>query len=196
MSDFPDGFAEHALHSPSSIRTFVRKARLSVRTPQHEPLWSPAHGEHVAPGEAMHQCEHCPASFVSAQKLSAHKFARHGIRCAAAQYAQHTTVCKTCLMQFWEPHRLLRHLQHDSPHCLSAQEEHLLLEDDLGVWGSPDPPPAVGFPATRLYGPLLPLRSCRVADFVTSLEAGAELASCRGWMSPACRLWLDTKSCG
>ena len=35
LSDFPDGFAEYALHSPSSIHTFVRKAKLSVRAPQH-----------------------------------------------------------------------------------------------------------------------------------------------------------------
>ena len=135
MCDFPDGFAEHALHAPRAIRTFVRKARLSVRAPEHEPLWGAASDSHAAPNVGVHQCEHCPASFASLQQLSAHKFAWHGIRCVAAQYAQHTTVCKTCLMQFWEPHRLLRHLQHDSPQCLHAQEEHLLLEDDLGIWG-------------------------------------------------------------
>ena len=97
-------------------------------------------------------------------------------------------------MQFWESHRLLRHLQHDSPQCLAAQEEHLLLEDDLGVWGTPSRPP--GLPATRLYGPLRPLKSCSVADFAASLEAVAEPASERGWISPACRLWLEAKNSG
>ena len=197
LSDFPDGFAEHALHAPCTIRTFVRKARLSVRAPEHEPLWGSPNGRQGAPRAEAHQCEHCPASFASVQQLSAHKFARHGIRCAAAQYAQHTTVCKSCMMQFWEPPRLLRHLQHDSPQCLAAQEEHLLLEDDLGIWGVPDPPPAVGLPATRLYGALLlPLRSCRVADFVASLETGAKPAFRGGWLPPACRLWLDAKDSG
>ena len=193
LQDFPEGFAEYALHSPRSIRTFVRKARAAVRVQAHEPLWGSSHRGRGAPSAEVYPCEHCSSSFASVQQLSAHRYAKHGVRCAAALYAQHTTVCKSCLMQFWEPLRLLRHLQHDSPHCLAVQEEHLLLDDNLGVWGVPEPPPAVGLPATRLYGPLLPIRSCRVADFVASLDAGAEPASRRGWLSPACRLWLEAK---
>ena len=70
------------------------------------------------------------------------------------------------------------------------------MDDDLGVWGCPNPPPAPGLPATRLYGPVLPLKSCSVADFVSSLEAEAEPALSRVWLSPACRLWLEAKRNG
>ena len=191
LCDFPDGFAEQALHAPSALRGAVRAAKAWVLHPEHEPRWhddGPADG---ALSDGRFSCEQCPAAFATAQQLSAHRFGKHGIRCQAAQYAGHTTVCKSCLMQFWEPHRLLRHLQHDSPHCLTAQEEHQLLEGDLGAWGTPSPPPAPGLPATRLQGPRLPLLSCSVADFAASLMAEAEPAVQRGWLSPACRLWLD-----
>ena len=157
LLDFPEGFAEHALHAPSTLRTLVRRARISILKQGHEPLWQGESKPDDSSRAVNCRCEQCPAVFATVQQLAANRFARHAIRCAAAQYAQHTTVCKTCLTQFWEPHRLLRHLQHDSPQCLAAQEEHLLLEDDLGVWGSPSPPPAPGLPATRLVGPLLPL---------------------------------------
>ena len=191
LCDFPDGFAEQALHAPSALRTAVRKAKISVLHSGHEPLWRSGGPEGSLPAARTFQCEHCPATFATAQQLSAHRFGKHGVRCPAARYAGHTTVCKSCLMQFWEPSRLLRHLQHDSPKCLAAQEEHQVLEGDLGAWGTPSPPPAQGLPATRLYGPLLPLTSCSVADFAASLLAQAEPANLSGWLSPACKVWLD-----
>ena len=191
LHDFPEGFAEQALHAPRALRTMVRKATAAVLHPGHEPLWQRQGPTDRLPGSDSFLCEHCPAAFATAQQLSAHRFGKHGIRCPAASYASHTTVCKSCMMQFWESSRLLRHLQHDSPQCLIAQEEHLVLEGDLGAWGTPSPPPAPGLPATRLQGPLLPLLSSHVADFVASLTAGAEPAVCGGWMSPACRMWLD-----
>ena len=193
LCDFPDGFAEQALHAPGTLRNAVRKAKTRVLHSGHEPLWHDCRSADGLPHHGNFQCEQCSATFATAQQLSAHRFGKHGIRCPAARYASHTTVCKTCLMQFWEPPRLLRHLQHDSPQCLAAQEEHQILEGDLGAWGTPSPPPAPGLPATRLQGPLLPLSSCSVADFAASLMAEAEPAVQRGWLSPACRFLAGCK---
>ena len=179
------------LACPSALRTAVRKAKGAVLHLGHEPLWRNSGSEGGLPVAGTFQCEQCPAVFATAQQLSAHRIGKHGVRCPAARYAGRTTVCKSCLMQFWESSRLLRHLQHDSPKCLAVQDEHQVLEGDLGAWGTPSPPPAQGLPATRLHGPLLPLLSCSVADFALFLLAKAEPASQGGWLSPACKIWLD-----
>ncbi|CAE7253661.1 unnamed protein product, partial [Symbiodinium pilosum] len=70
LCDFPDGFAEQALHAPSALRTAVRKAKADVLHSGHEPLWqnySPADG---LPIDGNFQCEQCPAAFATAQQLS------------------------------------------------------------------------------------------------------------------------------
>ncbi|CAE7859360.1 unnamed protein product, partial [Symbiodinium microadriaticum] len=164
---FPEALAEWCVHEKASFRTAVRKAMLQVASPRHEPEWdSPAPAQSDGPG-GLFFCNKCDASFGTFQALSAHRFARHGVRCAARAYTG-STLCRACLRQFWSKDRLARHLQHDSSACLRMLEEH-----GIEVEESAAPPDAsmACLPSTRVAGPLLPLH-LSVAEFASRAVSG------------------------
>ena len=185
---FPEALAEWCVHEKASFRTAVRKAMLQVASPRHEPEWdSPAPAQSDGPG-GLFFCNKCDASFGTFQALSAHRFARHGVRCAARAYTG-STLCRACLRQFWSKDRLARHLQHDSSACLRMLEEH-----GIEVEESAAPPDAsmACLPSTRVAGPLLPLH-LSVAEFASRAVSGdLALRSFKcSWLSPAMARWLE-----
>ena len=188
VEDFPLSLAEWSLHEPAAFRCSVRKATGARSHAAYEPAWTSAAAQpsqEEAPAPFL--CQHCPSAFASFQQLAAHKYAVHGMRCNARRLATGTTCC-VCLTRFWTKDRLVRHL-HDSPCCLTRLLEHELPEVQEAA---PVEPALARLPATRLYGPLLPV-TMPIAEVAASLAEhprSADLWSTR-WMSPAISRWVE-----
>ena len=185
LHDFPDGFAEHALHprvlsallcgkpGPQSAQvatSLYGVAKKAAKEPRTQELTGANTAQRLSPLRSNSRRADSPGAAFAALQRSTRSIPR---------YAKPALCNFGNLIDSFAIFNMIPH-----------------LEDDLGVWGTPSPPPAPGLPATRLYGPLRPLKSCSVADFAAPLEAVAEPASERGWISPACRLWLEAKNSG
>ena len=64
-------------------------------------------------------CQDCRKICVSAQSLAAHRFAVHRVVNPSRAFA-HSTCCAACLVEFWERHRLVKHLAAQGNRCLPA----------------------------------------------------------------------------
>ncbi|CAE7762521.1 unnamed protein product [Symbiodinium sp. CCMP2456] len=189
--DFPHGLADWTIHHGATFKTVVKKALRKVDDPRHEASWNaaPLEPSLQAPLAQEHCCPHCPAAFPTKQSLSAHMFARHGKACEARSYL-HGTVCPVCLCQFWTTARATRHLQHDSPKCLRALQDHGMVGDSISrkIDASTS-----GLPSTRLVGPLLPLH-VDIPSFASQAAQGdsAILQWRQSCHTPAMLAWLDS----
>ena len=188
LQDFPTGLLRWAVEAPAALRTAVRKALAAVHRDEHEPAWR-APKQHSAEGPANFQCSLCHRSFASQQRLSAHCFAQHKIRCEAAQRVSGST-CPVCYTQFWTHGRLCRHLQHDSLTCLARIVEHDYRSPGIG--SPPKPDPCQTLPAVRLIGPPLPLAQ-PIAELAVQIVEDPDFAERirQGWHSPAVARWLE-----
>ena len=77
----------------------------------------------TSPEADVRLCNRCNQQFTSWHKLALHRFAAHGLRSEADSFAGGVT-CPACLKRHWTRPRLLRHLQHGFPKCLSALSAH------------------------------------------------------------------------
>ena len=63
------------------------------------------------------ECDLCEYSCSTFQRLSLHKFKRHGIKNIWRLYVGSFTHCNVCLKQFWTRERLLNHVRYRSKIC-------------------------------------------------------------------------------
>ncbi|CAE7908100.1 impdh [Symbiodinium microadriaticum] len=185
--DFPLSLAAWSLHEPAAFRCSVRKAVRAWNQNAYEPAWLPVPALPSQEVVTPFSCEQCHRAFATCQQLAAHKFAVHGVKCDARRMAAGTTCC-VCLTRYWTRERLVRHL-HDSAQCLARMLEHELPEVQEVA---PTAPELARLPATRLYGPLLPV-TMPIAEVAASLAEhppSADIWSSR-WKSPAISRWVD-----
>ncbi|CAE7247533.1 impdh [Symbiodinium sp. CCMP2592] len=173
---FPEGLAEWSLYHPAAFRTATRHASLALHHPLYDPAWVAAvASDEPAPAKTW-PCDCCDAAFASQQQLAAHRFAVHGRHCEARRITCGTT-CHVCCTRFWTRARLIRHLQHDSPKCLSCLVSHQIVERAEDV-AAPDPALAA-LPSTKLIASAL-------LDDPAARHAWKDK-----WVSPAIEQWLD-----
>ena len=181
LDDFPDGFVQFALDSPSRAKRLISKAaRLA-------PVQMTAHN--TARNDDPCACPHCSETFGSLQRLKVHLFAVHGLRAEADGLAQGVT-CPCCLRRYWSRSRLTRHLQYDSRPCRDALNMHGMhlpapTQAMRRAWTA-DAASFQHLPTVRVAGPLLCLASRMPADVVA--EALDTVASAADPDDALCRL--------